>query len=246
MNQPLTAIIWGSTGLIGSELKKILNNDPRYGKIFCPVRKFSTSEKAKSSHNINIGRSNTRSQEFGKITEVEINFDELDENIQSGNTSQIKPFQADHVFVTLGTTIKKAGSQEAFRRVDYDYCLLAGKTAEVTGAKVFSLVTAIGSDAKSSIFYNRVKGELEDAVSQLNIPKIRVFQPSLLLGNRNEFRLGEKVAEVVSTPLSFLLMGGLKKYRPIHGREVAEKMVVVANEGRGMGDDTKFLKIDFS
>ena len=238
MNTPLTAIIWGSTGLIGSELKKILNNDPRYGKILCPVRK----------------KSNTTSQEAGKITEVEINFDELEKNIQSGNTSQLKPFQADHAFVTLGTTIKKAGSQEAFRRVDYDYCLLAGKTGEVTGAKVFSLVTAIGSDAKSSIFYNRVKGELEEAVSRLDIPKIRVFQPSLILGSRNEFRLGEKVTEVLTAPLGFLLMGGLKKYRPIQGREVAEKMVDVANETsgedlskKGIGKiDPQFLRMDFS
>lgn len=232
MNTSLTAIIWGSTGLIGSELKKILDNDPRYGRIICPVRK----------------KSNSPLQETGKITEMEINFEELEQNVQSGNTSQLKQFQADHVFVTLGTTIKKAGSQEAFRRVDYDYCLLTGKTAEVTGAKVFSLVTAIGSDSKSPIFYNRVKGELEVAVSQLDIPKIRVFQPSLLLGNRNEFRLGEKVAEVVSAPLGFLLMGGLKKYRPIQGREVAEKMVRLANEKEASGqeDGLQFLRIDFS
>lgn len=235
----LTAIIWGSTGLIGSELKRILDKDPRYGRIICPVRK----------------KSNSPLQETGKITEIEINFDEWEKNIQSGNAAYLKQFQADHVFVTLGTTIKKAGSQEAFRRVDYDYCLLAGQTAEVTGAKVYSLVTAIGSDAKSTIFYNRVKGELEVAVSKLNIPKIRVFQPSLLLGSRNEFRLGEKVAEVLTAPLGFLLMGGLKKYRPIQGREVAEKMVEVANDasdgeygseyGKGMSE-AQFLRIDFS
>ncbi|MCC5814272.1 MAG: hypothetical protein JJT78_05910 [Leptospira sp.] len=237
MNKPLTAIIWGSTGLIGSELKSLLVNDPRYSKILCPVRNISPVEKSESA------KSPTGSS---KIEEIQINFEDLEKNLQNQDSKSLNPFQADHVFVTLGTTIKKAGSQEAFRRVDYDYCLLAGQVAEATGAKVFSLVTAIGSSAKSPIFYNRVKGELEEAVSKLNIPKIRVFQPSLLLGNRKEFRLGEKVGEVVSAPLSFLLMGGLKKYRPIQGREVAEKMVEVAIEESGVGNDSQFLRMDFS
>lgn len=210
INHSNTAIIWGSTGLIGSELKNLLIQDSRYKSILCPVRTKSSSTSP-------------------TLKEILFDFDSLERDF-THESLDLKEFQADHIFITLGTTIKKAGSKENFRKVDFDYCLLAGKIAEKTNAKVFSVVTAIGADESSSVFYNQVKGELERSVGQLDIPNIQIFRPSLLLGERKEFRFGEKLAEIATLPLSFLLQGSLQKYKPIQGKDVAKGMVFRANE----------------
>src|SRR5690606_24320068 len=124
-------------------------------------------------------------------------------------------FKVDDVFCCLGTTIKKAGSQNAFRRVDYDYPVALGKLAKSAGAKRFLVISAMGADARSNIFYSRVKGQMEEALKKMEFPALHIFQPSLLLGKRDEFRLGEKAASVLAPAISPLLRGKMKKYKPI-------------------------------
>jgi uncharacterized protein YbjT (DUF2867 family) len=136
------------------------------------------------------------------------------------------------VFCCLGTTIKKAGSQEAFRRVDYEYPLNVARLAAQWEDAHFLVVSSVGADAGSGVFYSRVKGELEKAVQALPLAGAHIFRPSLLLGERGEVRLGERMAAVAAKPLSLLLFGPLRKYRPIHARTVAQAMLRVAREGR--------------
>lgn len=131
------------------------------------------------------------------------------------------------VFCALGTTIKKAGTQEAFRKVDYDYPLALGRLAKAQGAAQFLIVTAMGADPASRIFYSRVKGEVEEALRDLHLPVLHLFRPSLLLGKRDEFRLGERLAGMIMPGFAALL----GKYRPVHGRTVAAAMIRMAKSG---------------
>ncbi|MEH7255662.1 oxidoreductase [Neobacillus niacini] len=196
-----TALILGATGLIGKELVKIISESDQYEKIRLLVRK---------SIEINDER-----------FEIHIvNFDELHEYSEL--------FQVNDVFCCLGTTIKKAKTKEAFRKVDYEYPLEAAKLARVNGVEKFLLVSAMGADANSRIFYNQVKGKLEESLKRLNLPSLQIFRPSLLLGKREEFRLGEKVAEKASGFLNFIMIGPLLPYRGIQAEKVADAMVVVA------------------
>lgn len=131
-------------------------------------------------------------------------------------------FPADHVYCCLGTTIKKAGSQTAFRKVDQDYPLAFARIAKVRGTRVYSIITAMGSNPNSSIFYNRVKGEVEKSLDKLGFSSLVILRPSLLLGARNEFRLGEKIGSAlmrIIAPLTPLI------YRGIQARSVAGCMV---------------------
>jgi uncharacterized protein YbjT (DUF2867 family) len=128
------------------------------------------------------------------------------------------------IFCTLGTTIKKAGSKEAFRRVDYDYPLEFAKLGREESIPEFSIVTAMGSDPHSGIFYNRVKGELEIALSELGYPSLNIFQPSLILGERKEFRLGEELGKIATGLIPFSLLN-LSAYAPIQAVDIARAML---------------------
>ena len=112
---------------------------------------------------------------------------------------------ADIVVCALGTTLKKAGSREMFRRVDFHYAFELSKTALENGAGHFLLVSAKGAAADSRVFYNRVKGELEDAISGLGFETLSIFRPSLLKGNRQEFRAGEEVGNFLAGAFSFVI-----------------------------------------
>jgi uncharacterized protein YbjT (DUF2867 family) len=155
-----------------------------------------------------------------KLEEYLIDFERLSEETRLP--------AVDDVFCCLGTTIKKAGTKEAFRRVDHDYVVFLAKAALASGAKQFLLVSSIGADAQSRVFYSRVKGEVEADITAMPFRAVQIFRPSMLLGNRTEVRLGEKVAQIVSMPLVLLFVGGLKKYRPIEAKTVARAMVRVA------------------
>jgi len=137
---------------------------------------------------------------------------------------------ADDVFCCLGTTIKQAGSQEGFRRVDHDYVVAVARAGLRCGATQFLLVSAVGADPASRIFYSRVKGETEAAVRQLPYRAVQIFRPSLLLGKRSAFRLGERVAMLTAPILSLALLGRLRRYRPIAAATVAQAMVAIAKE----------------
>lgn len=134
--------------------------------------------------------------------------------------------QAPKTFLcALGTTIKIAGSQPAFAKVDRDYVTAFAQLGIACGAKGFGLVSAVGADARSSNFYLRTKGEAEDAVGAAGYGHVEIARPSFLVGARIEERPGEGLATAVSQALAPLLIGGLSKYRPIAGADVARALV---------------------
>ncbi len=156
------------------------------------------------------------------VTNIISDFSDLDE---------LAPhLKAHHVYCALGTTIKKAGSQEAFRKVDFDYPLQVAQIAKANGAEKFMLVSAIGADANSNIFYSRVKGELEAELEKLNFDSLVIAQPSFLLGKRSELRVGELVGKSIASALSFLFISDLEKYKGIDAKIVAKSLLVFANK----------------
>jgi uncharacterized protein YbjT (DUF2867 family) len=196
-----TALIAGATGLVGSALVAELLADANYGRVVALVRRPLTIT-------------------HPKLVQVTVDFDRLDQYQDA--------LQGDDLFCCLGTTIKKAGSQAAFRRVDYDYPLQLGRLARQQGVRQFLVVSALGASPRSRVFYNRVKGELEEALADLGLPALHIFRPSLLLGERSEQRPGERIAIALSRPLTPLLVGPLRKYRPIAAAAVARAMRRVA------------------
>ena len=155
-----------------------------------------------------------------KITEKVIDFDNI--------SNELKDLPADHVYCCLGTTMKQAGSKEAFYKVDFTYPLELAQITHRKGAKKFLIVTALGANYKSLFYYNRVKGEIERALETIGFASLSIFRPSLLLGERKEVRAGEEIAQKLYNALGFLFIGPLKKYRGILGKDVATVMLEVA------------------
>lgn len=190
----MTVSLFGATGLVGGHCLQLLLADDRYARITVAGRRPLPGGPPAGPP---------------RLEERVIDFDRLPDHPEA---------VASHaVICALGTTIKKAGSQERFREVDHDYPLAIARLALAAGARHFLLVSAIGADAGSRVFYNRVKGELEDALLALDYPRITILRPSLLLGDRDEFRLGEAIAG----QLAFLIPG---RYRPVHARSVARAL----------------------
>lgn len=152
-----------------------------------------------------------------KLRQHLVDFDRLDE--------QAAHFKVDVIICCLGTTIKQAGSQKNFRKVDYGYCLKVAELGRAAGVRGFILMSAIGSSSSSTIFYNRVKGELEDAVKHLGYPFLSIYRPSLLLGNRQEYRTAEAAMAKAMPLINRVLLGPLEKYRGIEAQTVASAMV---------------------
>ena len=134
----------------------------------------------------------------------------------------------DDFFCTIGTTIKKAGSKEAFRKVDFEYPRQFASFALQNKVKQFLIISSLSADAKSGNFYLKTKGEIQDFLKDCSFENVAVLQPSLLLGNRTEFRLGEKVGAFFMKTFSFLFLGNLKKYKPIEGKTVAKAFFKIA------------------
>ena len=130
----------------------------------------------------------------------------------------------EHIYICLGTTIKKAGSQESFKKVDLDYCLGFAKKARESGATKISLVTSVGANADSKNFYLKTKGKLENEIKAMGFDSVNIFQPGLLLGNRDEIRPLEFLGQYGSFLLNMFLFGSLKKYRSIQASKVANAM----------------------
>ncbi len=152
-----------------------------------------------------------------KLKQVVVDFEKLE--------SYKEHFKVDHVFCCLGTTIKTAGSKDAFLKVDYTYVVESAKVAKSQGVKCFSVVSSMGANGKSKIFYNRVKGDMENALQKIDFPTLHIFRPSLLIGERKEIRRGEKIGAAISRAFSFAFIKGLKKYKPIQGSLVAKSML---------------------
>lgn len=202
-----SALIVGATGLTGSELVKTLLDHPAYNKVTIFVRRPLDIQNP-------------------KLEQVRVDFNNLDK--------YKKHFEVEDVFCCLGTTIKKAGSQKAFRRVDYEIPVAFARLAKSAGAKNFLVISAMGADSRSNVFYSRVKGQLEDSLKKMDFLALHIFRPSLLLGDRKEFRLGEKAASLIAPVFSPLLRGGMAKFKPIHAEQVAQAMCAAAqtdNEG---------------
>lgn len=194
-----TALVVGATGLIGGHLTRKIVNDPSYSTVKVLVRKPLDFQ-------------------HPKMEQIVVDFDKVDASL----------VVADDVFCCLGTTMKQAGSKEAFYKVDFTYPLETAKAALQNGATQFLIVTAMGADAKSMFYYNRVKGEIEKALTELNYSTLLIFHPSLLLGERKDARAGEGFAAVVMRALDFLTP---LKYKAIKGETVANAMLAYAQKG---------------
>jgi uncharacterized protein YbjT (DUF2867 family) len=198
-----TALLAGATGLVGSHVLAPLLADADW------------------SHVVTVGR---------RITPLR--HEKLEQRmLDLGALDAVADLpRVDDVFCCLGTTIKQAGSQQAFRRVDHDYVVGLARAGLRAGATQFLLVSAVGADAESRLFYSRIKGETEAAIRKLPYRAIQIFRPSLLLGERAEFRLGERIAMLGAPIMALLLPGRLRRYRPILAADVARAMVRVARE----------------
>jgi uncharacterized protein YbjT (DUF2867 family) len=139
---------------------------------------------------------------------------------------------AQDIFCALGTTIRKAGSQDAFLRVDLEYPLTCAKQALAAGATQFVLVSSAGAKADAKNFYLHAKGELEDKLANLGYPSLHIFRPGLLLGHREEVRPGEKFATRIAPLLNLTLWGPMRHYRAIAAEKVGRAMVAAAVQGK--------------
>lgn len=198
-----TALLAGATGLVGSHVLQLLLADAGWSRVVTVGRRTTPVRHAKLEQRV---------LDLGGI----------------GALGDLP--RADDVFCCLGTTIKQAGSQQAFRRVDYDFVVGLARAGVRLGATQFVLCSAIGADPESRMFYSRVKGEAEAAVRTLPYRAIQIFRPSLLLGERSEFRLGERIAMAGAPLLRVVLVSRLRRYRPIQARDVARAMVRIARE----------------
>lgn len=202
------ALIIGATGLIGGYCLENILKDSGYSEVTGLARKplLKTHRKLKT---------------------VITQFSNLE--------AQLASVKVDDVFCCLGTTIKKAGSQEAFKQVDSTLVVTIAELMRKRGSEQFLVVSAMGANTNSKVFYNQIKGEMEQSLQDLDFPCLRIIRPSLLLGPRQEFRFGEKIGAIVSPILSPLLFGPMKKYRPVEAEAVAKFMVAIANKQPRLG-----------
>ena len=201
-DEPKSVLLAGGTGLVGRECLRLLLPDAAYDRIVAIVRRPLSPD--------------VRSP---KLETHVIDFDHLNEHDEL--------FAVDAIICALGTTIRQAGSRTRFRRVDYEYPLAFARMGLAKGCKHFLLVSSLGANASSRIFYNRVKGELEDALRGLGYPRLTIVRPSLLLGPRAPMRLGEEVARRVTRWLGPMVP---RAYRPVEARAVAATLVREARE----------------
>lgn len=195
------ALIVGGSGLIGRKLLHLLLKGQHYDSVVALVRA-------------------PLHVEHPKLTELTIDFDHLEHYEQH--------FNADDIFCCLGTTIKKAKTQEAMYKIDVEYPLTTARLALGQGAGHFLFISAIGANADSRIFYSRIKGIAEQELRKMPYDSLSILRPSLLLGARQEYRLAERWGGVVFQALSFLFTGPLRKYRAIEADTVARAMYRIA------------------
>ena len=187
-----TSLVIGSTGLIG---KKLI---------------FELAKK--DSEVIAIARRSI-SNLPENVSLLEINFDDF---LESGSLPS-----CDHIYICLGTTIKKAGSQSEFKKVDFDYCVSFAKKAREAGATKISLVSSVGANPFAKNFYLKTKGEVEEEIKKIDFQYINIFRPSLLLGRREENRFLEKIGQKLSSFINLFLIGSFRKYRSIKASNIA-------------------------
>lgn len=197
-----TAIVFGSTGLIGNLLIEELARSDNYSLIRSFVRQTTGITEA-------------------KVEEVVTDF--------SNSSSYSQLINGDDIFICLGTTIKKAGSVANMEKIDRDLPVEIARAAVSAGVKGIAVVSSIGASAGASNYYLRIKGEMEEGIMQLPFARKAIVRPSMLLGDRKEKRTGEMVGKVVMTAIKPVMIGKLLKYRAIHGRDVARAMITLLN-----------------
>lgn len=203
MNSKSVTLI-GSTGLVGSHLLELLQEDPEIEKINILVRRSMQTDHPKTSL-------------------VVIDFSDRDAFKSAIGNSDI-------IFCAIGTTRKKVkGDQKAYRKVDFDIPVNAAKFGAEQGCQTFLLVSSLSADSSSGNFYLKLKGEVEDAIREVAIPSVYFFRPSFLMGKRKEFRFGELLGIIFMRPLSFLLPS---RVRPIKALDVAKAMVREAKSAK--------------
>ncbi len=194
------AVLAGASGLVGSECLRQLLQSPDYDRVIAMVRR-----PLETSH--------------PKFLQITVDFSNLPDRSE---------FAGADVFSALGTTMKQAGSREAFRKVDYDAALSFARVAAEGGARQFILVSSVGANAHSATFYLKVKGELEDALKALPFRSLHIFRPSFLAGDRVANRPAERVGIAVAKVFDFAFVGKLKKYSAVDVSELAAAMLSAA------------------
>ncbi len=195
------AIVIGASGLVGIEIVKQLLLDSDYTLVKLFLRK-----EIPFTHS--------------KLQQCIVDFNKLD------TSSDL--IKGDVVFCCMGTTIKVAGSQDAFVKVDYSYVLNFAQLSKRNGIEKFIVVSSLGADKNSSNFYLKVKGDVETDLARLKFKNLIIVRPSMLLGDRKEFRLGELIGKKIMKGLAFLFVGKLKKYKAIEAYTVAKAMIVLS------------------
>ena len=204
--QGQTAVVIGSTGLIGSQVLQLLLEDPAFSTVRILVR---------SPVSISHPKLDVQLVDFN-------NYIDIKEKISSGHS----------IFCCIGTTQSKVkGDKQAYRKVDFDIPVNTANAGIENGFKKYLIVSSVGANAASRNFYLQLKGSVEDAIAKLAFESIHIFRPSLLLGDRKESRPAEKFAQGGMQLLSFVFLGPLKKYRAIQSSDVAKAMVAAAKEG---------------
>jgi uncharacterized protein YbjT (DUF2867 family) len=194
-----TAIVFGATGLVGKELVYELLEDNRFLKV-----------KTVARHPLPLSHAKLNQINICDFKDIGMYTDEL---------------AADAYFCCIGTTIKKAGTQEAFRRVDLDIPVKIASIAESLNVPNLVVISSIGANARSSNFYLQTKGLMEQQVQAVYKGNLKFIQPSLLLGYRSEFRLGERIAQILMRVIGVLMIGSLARYKAVHSWDVARGMI---------------------
>jgi uncharacterized protein YbjT (DUF2867 family) len=199
-----TAVLAGATGLVGAHCLDRLLAEPRYGRVVVLARR--PLERARGDERVQV-----------RV----VDFDHLNGVVT----------EADDVYCCLGTTIRAAGSREAFYRVDHDYPVALARLAREVGATRFALVSSIGASRSARNYYLRMKGETERDVAAVGYECLELFRPSMLLGRREERRRRESVAMSVMQVAAPVLAGPMRAYRPVRAEQVAAAMVAALGGG---------------
>ena len=200
----MTATLVGATGLIGSYLLQELLNDSYFDTVRILIRRP-----------IDITHT--------KLEKKIIDFNDSDSLLVAISNSDV-------LFCAIGSTMKKVkGDKEAYRKIDFEIPVKLARFCKTTGCEKFILVSSAGANSKSSNFYQRLKGETDEAIKETGLKTIHIMRPSLLLGERKEFRLGENIGKALMTSLSFLIPD---KYKAIQGKDVAKVMIALSKKNK--------------
>ena len=207
-----TAIIIGATGAVGREIINEILSGEYYYRIYI------------------LGRSSiSKLPDDSRVEKIIIDFENLN--------FDTRILEEADVFASLGTTLKIAGSKENQRKIDVDYTINFAKICEGK-VRSFNVVSAIGANSNSKNFYNSLKGELEDKLKELNLGVLRIFQPSLLISNRDDKRFLEEIFMKIAPIFQFVLKGKTKKYSPIEASLLGKVIVRFSTENKGKGTYT--------